>query len=94
MGQLAAQGKIQYKYILHTEQVWFVATDGTGIKQAFKTKILYNCPMVIIDPLKFGYSEKATKFEKIFKLQVDFFFQILWPSQNIRTLLLSVSLFC
>ena len=46
--------------------------------------------------LKFGYSEKATKFEKIFHLKFDItdwrqilsgiFFQISWPSQNIRTL--------
>ena len=46
--------------------------------------------------LKFGYSEKATKFEKIFHLKSDDteqcqilserFFQILWPSQNILTL--------
>ena len=45
--------------------------------------------------LKFRYSENATKFEKIFHLQFDItekrqilsgrFFQILWPSQNIRT---------
>ena len=45
--------------------------------------------------LNFGYSEKATKFEKIFHLEFDatqkrqilcgMFFQILWPSQNIRT---------
>ena len=44
--------------------------------------------------LKFGYSEKATKFEKIFHLKFDvteqrpilsgIFFQILWPSQNIN----------
>ena len=43
--------------------------------------------------LKFGYSEKATKFEKIYHLKFDVteqrqilsgrFFQILWPSQNI-----------
>ena len=49
-----------------------------------------------IDTIKFGYSEKATKFEKIFHLKFDLtekrqilsgrFFQILWPSQNIRTL--------
>ena len=47
--------------------------------------------------LKLGYSEKATKFEKIFYLKfyvTDYrqilsgrFFQILWPSQNIRTLI-------
>ena len=47
--------------------------------------------------VKFGYSEKATKFEKIFRLKFDVteqrqilngrFFQILWSSQNIRTLL-------
>ena len=41
--------------------------------------------------LKFGYSEKATKFEKIYHLKFDVteqrrFFQILWPSQNIWTL--------
>ena len=48
-----------------------------------------------LNPLqvKFGYYEKATKFEKIFKLKFDVtewrqilsgrFFQILWPSQNI-----------
>ena len=46
--------------------------------------------------LKFGYSEKATKFEKIFHTKFDvteyrqffngYFFQILWPSQNIQTL--------
>ena len=46
--------------------------------------------------LKFGYSEKATKFEKIFHLRFEVtelrqilsgrFFQILWPSQNIRAL--------
>ena len=46
--------------------------------------------------LKFGYSEKATKFEKIFHINFDVteycqilsgrFFHILWPSQNIRTL--------
>ena len=46
--------------------------------------------------VKFGYSEKATKFEKNFHLKFDptqqcqilsgRFFQILWPSQNIRTL--------
>ena len=45
--------------------------------------------------LKFRYSEKATKFEKMFHLNFDVteqrqksgrFFQILWPSQNIRTL--------
>ena len=46
--------------------------------------------------IKFGYSEKATKFEKIFDLRFDptrwrqilsgRFFQILWPSQNIQTL--------
>jgi hypothetical protein len=46
--------------------------------------------------LKFGYSEKATKLEKIFHVKFDVteycqilsrrFFQILWPSQNIRTL--------
>ena len=46
--------------------------------------------------LNFGYSEKATKFEKISNLKFDVtqycqilsgrFFQILWPSQNIRTL--------
>ena len=45
---------------------------------------------------KFGYSKKATKFEKIFHLKFDVtkwrqifsgrFFRILWPSQNIRTL--------
>ena len=48
--------------------------------------------------LKFGYSEKATKFEEIFHVKFDVteyrqilsgrFFQFLWPSQNIRTLLL------
>ena len=47
--------------------------------------------------IKFGYSEKATKFEKIFHLKFDVneyrqilsgrFFQILWPSQNIRILI-------
>ena len=46
--------------------------------------------------LKFGYSEKATKFEKILHLEFDAtqqrqifsgrFYQILWPSQIIRTL--------
>ena len=45
--------------------------------------------------LKLGYSEKATKLEKIFHLKFDVtqqrqsmedFFLILWPSQNIRTL--------
>ena len=46
--------------------------------------------------LKFGYSEKATKFKKIFHLEFDVtewhqilsgrFFQIFWPPQNIRTL--------
>ena len=46
--------------------------------------------------LKFGYSEKATKFEKISNLKFDvtqycqilsgIIFLILWPSQNIRTL--------
>ena len=46
--------------------------------------------------VKLGYSEKATKFEKIFQLKFDVteqrqilsgrFFQILWPSQNIPTL--------
>ena len=46
--------------------------------------------------LKFGYSEMATKFERIFHLKFDVtqwrqilsgrFFQILWSSQNIRTL--------
>ena len=45
--------------------------------------------------LKFRYSEKATKFEKILSLKIwsywvasDFkwkIFQILWPSQNIQT---------
>ena len=50
--------------------------------------------------LKFGYSEKATKFKKIFHLEFDVtewhqilrgrFFQILWPSQNIRTLPLHI----
>ena len=49
-----------------------------------------------LESLKFGYSEKATKFEKIFHLKFDatqkrqiisgIFFQILWPSQNIGTL--------
>ena len=48
--------------------------------------------MSTVNSLKFGYSEKATKFEKIFHLKFDVtyvedFFQILWPSQNIRTLL-------
>jgi hypothetical protein len=50
------------------------------------------------DDLKFGYSEKAKKSEKKFHLKFDaeysvtskfkwkIFFQILWPSQNIRTL--------
>ena len=50
------------------------------------------------DQLKFGYSEKATKFEKIFHLKFDVteceecqnlsgrFFRILWPSQNIPIL--------
>ena len=33
--------------------------------------------------IKFGYSEKATKFEKNLSGR---FFLILWPSQNIRTL--------
>ena len=47
--------------------------------------------------LKFGYSEKATKLEKIFHLKFDTteqrqilsgrFFRILWPSQNIQTLI-------
>ena len=47
--------------------------------------------------IKIGYSEKATKFKKIFHLRFDVteyrqilsgrFFQILWPSQNIRTLM-------
>ena len=32
--------------------------------------------------VKFGYSEKATKFEKILSGN---FLKILWPSQNIRT---------
>ena len=45
--------------------------------------------------VKFEYSEKATKFEKIFHLKCDsvtsifkwkIFFQILWPSQNMLTL--------
>ena len=34
--------------------------------------------------IKFGYSEKATKFEKIFHLKFDAT-QILWPFQNIQT---------
>ena len=47
-------------------------------------------------PLKFGYYEKATKFEKIFHLKFDIteerqvqggrFFQILWPFQKTQTL--------
>ena len=46
--------------------------------------------------LKLGYFEKATKFEQIFHLKFDItewcqifsgrFFQIFWPSQNVRTL--------
>ena len=46
--------------------------------------------------LKFRYSEKATKFEKILHLKFDAteyrqiengrFFQILFPSQNVQTL--------
>ena len=50
----------------------------------------------VTNPLKFGYSEKATQFEKIFHIEFDAtqelqilsgrFFQILWPSQNIRSL--------
>ena len=50
--------------------------------------------------VKFRYSEKATKFEKIFHIKFDIteqhqilrrrFFKILWPSQNIRTLLNSL----
>ena len=32
--------------------------------------VFINCPLVEIG-LKFGYSEKATKFEKIFHLEVD-----------------------
>ena len=49
--------------------------------------------------MKFGYSEKATKFEEIFHLKFEVtesrqilsgrFFQILWPSQNIQTLTLT-----
>ena len=52
---------------------------------------------------KFRYSEKATKFEKIFHLIFDAtqyrqilsgrFFQIWWPSQNIRTLIASFPCF-
>ena len=52
--------------------------------------IIYYCYV------KFGYSEKTKKFEKIIHLKFDVteyhqiisrrFFQILWPSQNIRTL--------
>ena len=49
------------------------------------------------ESIKFGYSEKATTFEKNIPLRIWFysvtsnfkwniFFQILWPSQNIRTL--------
>ena len=41
--------------------------------------------------VKFGYSEKATKFRKIYMVTSNFkwkIFQILWLSQNIRTLLL------
>ena len=48
--------------------------------------------------VKFGYSEKATKFEKNLPLKIwrysvtsnfkwKIFFQILWPFQNIRTLI-------
>ena len=59
----------------------------------YKLLCYYNLCMV----LKFGYSEKATKFEKIFHVKFDIteqrqilsgrFFQILWPSQNIQTLI-------
>ena len=52
--------------------------------------------------LWFGYSEEATKFENIFHVKFDVtekrqilsvrFFQILWPSQNIRILLTFKSL--
>ena len=46
--------------------------------------------------VKLGYSEKATKFEKVLHIKFDIteychilsgrFFQILWPAQNIQTL--------
>ena len=40
----------------------------------------HNLWLLSIFLLKFGYSEKATKFEKNLPLK------IVWPSQNIRTL--------
>ena len=52
--------------------------------------------VTLIAMVKFRYSEKATRFEKIFHLKFDVtqqrqilsgrFFRILWPSQNIQTL--------
>ena len=53
--------------------------------------------------VKFGLSEKGTKFQKIFHLKFDVtqqrqilsgrFFQILCPSQKVRTLQIMVTLF-
>ena len=82
------------------EHVVVETTEHKCLQSQFS--VLYNEAMQLKTQLKearnqlqvkFGYSEQATKFEKISLLKFDStqilsgrFFQTLWPSQNIRTL--------
>ena len=75
--------------------VWIAVKDH-GMFMIYR--MIYEIRQKVLQPndfflLKFKYSEKATKFEKIFHLEFDTtwkrqilsgrFFQTLWPSQTI-----------
>ena len=87
---------MQYRKVLAL--LLFSTCEGTKEKYFIEITAKDLKTLLIIDmlDLKLGYSEKATKFGKIFHLKFDAtqcrqilsgrFYQILWPSQNIRTL--------
>ena len=61
--------------------------------RAWVSMVVYSKELIKIKMLKFGYFEKATKFEKIFHLKFDAtkycqiksgrWAKFLWPSQNV-----------
>ena len=71
-----------------------IDTKSKQIYSQFVTELAlratFSSHLTVYASLKFGYSEKATKYEKIFHLEFDVteycqilsgrFFQILWPS--------------
>ena len=87
--------------ITSSPEVWQVFKIRTvGKPEVFLPEVFSRFFFIVY--LKFGFSEKATKFEKIFHVKFNVteyhqilrgrFFQILRPSQNIQTLILTPNL--